>query len=450
MQGELQAISDARQYRDEEKSMKFSKDNVRHVRSLIIFTVLLFLGIQRFDVILLILNYVWELLFPFVLGLCIAYILSIPMRFVERILFSEKKKVLRPFVKKIKRPISLFITIILVLSVIGIVMFIVVPELISTGETLYNTIPDAMNDIQVEIKLLIDKYPFLKEHVEFKFDWNSLTNTIVDFIQNDLINTLSSTMQVARKFVGTLIDILIALFFSIYVLLQKEQLSRQVKAVLSAFLKESTKAAVVRIARLADSTFASFFSGQCIEAVILGTLFVIAMTIFGFPYAVLVGVLIAFTALVPLFGPLIGCAISAFLIFTTNPVQAFWFIVLFFALQLLEENLIYPHVVGNAVGLPPIWVLAAVTIGGALFGIVGMLFFIPLTSVLYVLFREWVHARNSEKEKLEQAQAEIAESDGTKSVEASKIIPESEKEILPLSKPEKKSISGSGRKQNKK
>ena len=157
---------------------------------------------------------------------------------------------------------------------------------------------------------------------------------------------------------------------------------------------------MVRIARLADTTFSSFFSGQCIEAVIMGTLFVIAMTIFGFPYAVMVGVLIAFTALIPIFGPMIGCVISALLILISSPVQAFWFVIMFFALQLIEENLIYPHVVGNAVGLPPMWVLVAVSLGGSLFGITGMLFFIPLTSVLYALFREIIYKKiMSKREK---------------------------------------------------
>lgn len=378
--------------------MNLDKANRRHIRLLILFTVILFLGIQRFDIILMILGYAWDILFPFVLGLCLAYLISVPMRFIERVLFSEKKKPLAKFWKKTKRSISLFITFVLVVGVIAIVMFVVVPELITTGESLYKAIPGFIREVQITYDELMARYPFVADHLnEFEFDWTSITNTLVNFIKNDLLTTLTSTVQVAKGIVGTLLNILIAVFFSIYVLMQKEKLARQMKAVLSAFLKEKTTKYIVRVAKLADNTFSSFFSGQCIEAVILGTLFVITMTIFGFPYAVMVGVLIAFTALIPVFGPMIGCVISALLILISSPVQAFWFVVLFFALQLLEENLIYPHVVGNAVGLPPMWVLAAVSLGGSLFGIVGMLFFIPLTSVLYALFREVVYARVNKK-----------------------------------------------------
>ena len=378
--------------------MNLDKENRRHIRLLILFTVVLFLGIQRFDVILMILNYAWDILFPFVLGLCLAYLISVPMRFVERVIFSEKKRPLSKFWKKTKRSISLFITFILVMGVVAIVMFVVVPELITTGESLYKAVPGFIREVQLKLDELRATCPFLEEHLaEFEPNWSSVTSSIVNFIKNDLLTTLTSTVQVARDIVGTLLNILIAVFFSIYVLMQKETLARQSKAVLSAFFKEKTTNNIVRIARLADTTFSSFFSGQCIEAVILGTLFVITMTIFGFPYAVMVGVLIAFTALIPVFGPLIGCVIGTLLILISSPVQAFWFIILFFALQLLEENLIYPHVVGNAVGLPPMWVLAAVSLGGSLFGIVGMLFFIPLTSVLYTLFREVVYARVKKK-----------------------------------------------------
>jgi len=378
--------------------MNLDKENRRHIRRLILFTVVLFLGIQRFDVILRILGYAWDILFPFVLGLCLAYLVSVPMRFIERVLFSEKKKPLPKFWRKTKRPICLFITFVLVLGVISVVMFVVVPELIKTGEGLYKAIPGFVREIQVKVDGLMATYPFLGEHLaEFEPNWASVTATLVDFIKNDLLTTLTSTVQVAKDIVGTLLHILIAVFFSIYVLVQKETLARQAKAVLSAFFKEKTTQRIVQIARLADTTFSSFFSGQCIEAVIMGSLFVIAMTIFGFPYAVMVGVLIAFTALIPIFGPLIGCVISALLILISSPVQAFWFVVMFFVLQLIEENLIYPHVVGNAVGLPPMWVLVAVSLGGSLFGIVGMLFFIPLISVLYALFREVIYARVKKK-----------------------------------------------------
>ena len=189
----------------------------------------------------------------------------------------------------------------------------------------------------------------------------------------------------------------IGLIFSFYLLMQKEKLARQGRQVLYALLPERKADHALDILRLSSRTFSSFLSGQCLEAVILGTLFVIAMTIFRMPYALLVGVLIALTALIPIVGAFIGCAVGAILIAITDPWKALMFIVLFLVLQQIEGNLIYPHVVGSSVGLPSIWVLAAVTLGGNLMGIVGMLFFIPLCSVLYALFRGYVQKRLVEK-----------------------------------------------------
>ena len=185
----------------------------------------------------------------------------------------------------------------------------------------------------------------------------------------------------------------ISLIFSFYVLLQKEKLGRQGRQVIYGLLPLRQADRTLDVLRLSGRTFSSFLSGQCLEACILGTLFVAAMTIFRMPYALLVGVLIALTALIPIVGAFIGCAVGALLIAIDDPWKALWFIVLFLVLQQIEGNLIYPHVVGSSVGLPSIWVLAAVTLGGKLMGITGMLFFIPLCSVIYALFRSYVKNR---------------------------------------------------------
>ena len=179
--------------------------------------------------------------------------------------------------------------------------------------------------------------------------------------------------------------------------MQKERLGRQVRKVLQAFMPAKRVARVIYICSLSYRTFSNFITGQCIEAVILGTMFFIVMSIFQFPYALLVGVLIAFTALIPIFGAFIGCIVGALLILMVNPMQALMFVIMFLILQQIEGNLIYPHVVGNSVGLPSIWVLVAVTLGGNLMGVAGMLIFIPLMSVAYALFREWVYRRLAKK-----------------------------------------------------
>ena len=226
-------------------------------------------------------------------------------------------------------------------------------------------------------------------------DWAALSSRLVMIIEESgLIESIYGT---ASSLVGGVVSVVIGLVFSAYLLMRKEQLGKQAKMILYAFLPDQLCEQIIRIASVSSKTFSRFLSGQCTEAVILGTLFFLVMTLFGFPYALLSGLFIGFTALVPIFGSFLGCAVGAFLILMVAPERTIWFIIMFLVLQQVEGQLIYPHVVGNAVGLPSIWVLAAVSIGGSIFGIPGMLFFIPLSSVLYALLREVVYRRLGDK-----------------------------------------------------
>ena len=220
----------------------------------------------------------------------------------------------------------------------------------------------------------------------------------IDFFRNGAGNVLDSTVSVAKSIISGLATFVIAFIFACYILFQKEKLSHQVKKLGYAFFAKDWMDIFVAICSLTYKTFSNFLTGQCVEALILGTMFFIGMTICKMPYALLVGVLIAFTALIPYFGAFIGCAIGAILIFMVNPLQAVGFLILFFVLQQVEGNLIYPHVVGSSVGLPSIWVFVAVTLGGNLMGIVGMLIFIPIVSVVYTLLRGIVNRRLQTKE----------------------------------------------------
>lgn len=207
------------------------------------------------------------------------------------------------------------------------------------------------------------------------------------------VETLNTTMSAVGSIASGLATFFISFSFACYILFQKEKLHLQVRKVIFAFIPKQKADAILNICSLTYRTFANFLTGQCLEAVILGMMFVITLSILKMPYALLIGILIAFTALVPIFGAFIGCAVGSFLIFMVNPKQAVLFIIVFLLLQQIEGNLIYPHVVGGSVGLPSIWVLAAVTIGGNLMGIIGMLIFIPLVSVFYTIFREFVYLR---------------------------------------------------------
>ena len=249
------------------------------------------------------------------------------------------------------------------------------------------------------------------EELDFdSINWNSVLNGIVDFMKNGLGNVVTSTVMVASTIIGGVVNLFVALVFSFYILAQKEKLGDQLKRVMHAYFSQGLYERALEVASLANRNFSNFITGQCMEAVILGSMFVVSMAVFRFPYALLVGVLIAFTALIPIVGAFIGCFVGTFLIMVDDPIKAAWFLVLFIILQQVEGNLIYPHVVGNSVGLPSIWVLAAVTIGGSLMGVAGMLIFIPIVSTIYALLRDDVNQKNGRKRKGGKSAAGLSKS----------------------------------------
>lgn len=342
-------------------------------------------------------NVGWKLIFPFILGGCIAFILSVPMSFIENFI----KKI--PKIKdKAARGISLLLTLLLIFAIIILVMFIVIPELADTFVSIGKQVPRAYSELTKLVDSLSSDYPDIKRTIA-KWDWDSIAQKIVSFAQDSASGLFSSSVSVITNLFNGVMVFFIGFIFSIYVLLQKETLSRQCKKLLFAIAKNERAERILTIGRLTHKTFSSFLSGQCLEACILGTLFFIAMSIFRFPYAMLIGILIAFTALIPMIGAFIGCAVGALLIVMVDPMQAFWFIVMFLIIQQLEGNLIYPHIVGGSIGLPSIWVLAAVFIGGNLMGVAGMLVFIPLCSVLYSLLRDWTNQRILQRNIKEEA-----------------------------------------------
>lgn len=378
--------------------MDFSNDNIKKIRGLIIFTILIMVGLWKYDIVLDVIGFILNVLFPFILGAAIAFGLNVPMHFLEKKIFGKALVNGNKAAKKLARPLSLILTIIIVLGVIAIVIFVVVPKLGTTVMSLGSNIQAFALRTQVWAE---DMFRNNKEIVDwvgsFQFNWEKVIDGGVNFLKSGAGSVLNSTFAAAKSIVSGVMTFVISFIFACYILLQKEKLGIQMKKVAYAFIPEKWVKWTIDVSSLTYKTFSSFLTGQCVEAVILGLLFFITMTILRFPYALLVGVLIAFTALIPIFGAFVGCVIGAFLILVQSPMQALGFIVLFLVLQQIEGNLIYPHVVGNSVGLPSIWVLAAVSIGGSLMGVVGMLIFIPIISVLYTLFRRYVYGRLKEK-----------------------------------------------------
>lgn len=375
--------------------MELNKNNIKKLLGLITFTILLYVGLQNLVLVLGALYFVFNLIFPFVLGAAIAFIINVPMKAIEKKLFRKPGKSVG-FQNKMKRPLSLIITLILVIGVVVMVMLLVVPEIIHTVRTISdsNVLSEFFYRMERNYINLVQTYPFLKDLININtIDWPGLVKNIYSFIIDSGANMIQSTFNTAFSIFGGMIDFFLGFIFSIYILAEKEKLGRQVRKLMYAYLPEKAVAKILSVCSLSEKTFARFLSGQCLEAVILGLMFFVVMTIFQFPYALLISVLISFTALIPIFGAFIGCAIGAFLILMINPITALLFILMFVILQQIEGNLIYPRVVGGSIGLPSMWVLVAVTIGGSTMGVAGMLIFIPLFSVLYTLLREAVNRR---------------------------------------------------------
>lgn len=373
--------------------MDLSNLSIKKIRELIVFTALLVVALWKFDVVLDVLKTIGQIIFPFILGGAIVFVINVPMSFLEKKIFENVKKENKA-ARKLARPVSLLLTIVLVVGVIALVMIGVIPQLTKTMGSLMINITDFIPQIKIWIRdFFHDNREIMNLVDQVQFNPDQAIRWGISLLGNGAGNMMNTTVSAVGSVVSGLATFFIAFSFACYVLFQKEKLHVQVRKVLFAFLPKQKAEAFLKVCSLTYRTFANFLTGQCLEAVILGCMFVVTLSILRMPYALLIGVLIAFTALIPIFGAFIGCAVGSFLIFMVSPKQAIIFIIVFLVLQQIEGNLIYPHVVGESVGLPSIWVLAAVTIGGNLMGIVGMLVFIPLLSVVYTIFRKVVYQR---------------------------------------------------------
>ena len=378
--------------------MDFSKLSIKKIRELIVFTALIVVALWKFDVVLGVIKAVWGIIFPFALGGAIAFVINVPLSFLEKKLFGKAKEKGSKAAGKLARPISLLLTIILAVGVIALVMFGVIPQLTRTMGSLMISIANFVPQMQNWIRDFSHNNQEIKKLVnQVQCNQDQAIKWVISILGSGAGNMMNTTMSAVGSIVSGFATFFIAFSFACYILFQKEKLHVQIRKVFFAFIPKQKAEAFLKICSLTYQTFANFLTGQCVEAVILGSMFVVTLSILKMPYALLIGTLIAFTALIPIFGAFIGCAVGCFLIFMISPKQAILFIIVFLILQQIEGNLIYPHVVGGSVGLPSIWVLAAVTIGGNLMGIVGMLIFIPLVSVLYTIFREFVYLCLKEK-----------------------------------------------------
>lgn len=372
-----------------EEIMDSEKVLIRELRKLIVFSAVVFLCLWKYEVVFAFLSGVLRVILPFLLGGAIAFMLNVPMSYLEKCLFSGKGRYGSG--GRAARRCSLFLAVLLVSGVIAVLLFVVMPGLCRAFLRLGDSLQEFVPQLQEWARNRISNREALSFIEGLEFDQEDLAAFGIRYFQNGAVQAVGSAVTALRGVLHGLGVFVIAFAFACYVLLQKETLSRQAKKVLFAFVPEGRAEAILEVLELTGRTFTGFLTGQCLEALILGAMFVVTLAVLRFPYPLLLGIVIACTALVPVFGAFVGCAVGFVVVFITEPTRAAGFVFLFLVLQQIEGNFIYPHVVGNSVGLPPIWVLASVSVGGSLMGITGVLIFIPLASVSYALFREVVY-----------------------------------------------------------
>ena len=340
-------------------------------------------------------NRIWELIAPFIAGAAIAFIFNVPMRAIENQLEGVRKR-------SVRRGMSIVLTILCLVLIIMFVFELLIPQIRLTLASLSEKIPAFIDRTAQKLMILIEENPDLGIWIQEAFDleslnWSNILTNILSWLANQVSALMGGAVNVIGNVASGIVNAVIGIVFALYALSRKEILAGQGRRILYSLLSEHRADEVIRICRLTNVTFSNFISGQCLEAVILGCLFAVVMAIMKLPYISLVSVIIAVTALIPVVGAFIGCIVGAFFILVNDPIQALTFIAMFLVLQQLENNLIYPRVVGTSIGLPGMWVLVAVTIGGEIMGVAGMLVMIPLVSVVYTLGREFTNRRLEER-----------------------------------------------------
>lgn len=338
---------------------------------------------QNFAVFVSFLSVVLGALKPLIMGLMIAYIFNIIMNFFEKHYFPKSSSKL---VKKSRRPVCLAASFAITIAIIILIMYIVVPEIASAFGVLYDEIPPAFTKSKDFILGKLKEYPEIQEQIStVEFDWANIAEKASKLLTSGVAGILSSAVGIIGGLTSAVTNLVLGLIFAVYLLLRKDKLIKDSGRLRKLWFSDDTNRKLGRVLNTANETFRSFFIGQFVEAIILGTLCFIGMKILKLPYAAMSGTLVGVTAFIPIVGAFLGAGISAFIILTESPMQALIFIIFLLILQQFEGNIIYPKVVGGTVGLPSIWTLAAVTVGGGLFGVFGMILGVPLAATLYKL-----------------------------------------------------------------
>lgn len=331
---------------------------------------------------------------PIIMGFAFAFVLNIPVTFLEEKLFVKRRWKITEMLRRFRRPLSILISYCLVIAVLTGVILVVVPQVNTALSGAISQLQPLVENLRSYLTEYEDEAPELVKWIQsLNIDWEGIRNQITNFMKNGIGSAVSFVMTAATSVFGTATNLILAIILSVNVLSCKERLYRQFKNVIRAYVHRDRAERIIEVGQMSHRLFAAFLGGQVTEALILAVLCYLGMLLFRFPYAFMVSVVVGITALIPILGAWIATFVGALLILTVDPMRALWFLVFFIVLQQLEGNLIYPRVVGTQVGLPAMWVLIAITVGGGILGIMGMLLGVPTCAVVYALTRKSVDER---------------------------------------------------------
>ncbi len=367
----------------------------RRIVRLMLLAALLALGVIHIEFIINTVMLLWRVASPLMVGAVIAYILEIIIKRLEKIVFPGTKN---RWLQKSRRGICILLSALLLLSLVALMIYTVIPGLVDAFTLLGKELPNYFNDVKEWLLSTFQNVPQVSDYLnELNLEWDSVQERIVNWAMNGVIDgeLLSSTVTVIGAVSGGIANFFISCIFGLFLLAGKQTLTRQFHSVMSAAATERTNRRVMRVLTAANRCFSGFIVGQSVNGLVLGILTWLGMRIIGMPYALMVGVLSGTTSLIPIIGGYIGAVLGTFLVFTASPGMALWFLLFIVSLQTVQGNLLYPRLVGNSVGLPSLWVLAAVSVGGGLGGIGGMIVAVPITATVYALLQEWVQKKKS-------------------------------------------------------
>ena len=401
--GELEVVDVKEKSRDktiniEESVVHVNKFSIKKIIMIALGLIIFYLAIKNIAVVISYIGTFISFFTPFILGAALAFIINVPMTKIEGFLFKKvpenPKTRLQRCAKTLKRPVSMLIALVLVFGVIVIAGIIIVPQVASGLESLAEALPGAMDRLQDWISTNANKIDIVENLMnKIDIDLDSVGRELASTAKGWATAMLDSGFSTVSNIVNGIFEFVIGLVFAIYILLQKEKLGRQGKQIVYATFTEKTADKIMYITGMTRDVFKGFISGQCVDGIINAILFFIILTILGIPYAVMLSIFSGFMAMIPIIGSFIGAGVGVIIVLIMDPSQVLYFIIMYIIVQQIDGNVIYPLIAGNSMGLPSIWVLMAVTVGGSMMGILGMILFIPICSVLYKLTRHYVLRR---------------------------------------------------------